>query len=80
MLSYLLYVGATLYLGILTSISPCPLATNIAAVSYVGRKVENSSALIHACRETIGANFTPRAGPNRPPDSCAPPAVIFYLG
>jgi len=27
------------WLGILTSISPCPLATNIAAVSYVGRHI-----------------------------------------
>lgn len=26
------------WLGILTSISPCPLATNIAAVSYIGRQ------------------------------------------
>lgn len=39
MVAYLLYVGAALYLGLLTSISPCPLATNIAAISYVGRKV-----------------------------------------
>jgi len=30
---------SALWLGILTSISPCPLATNIAAVSYVGRHV-----------------------------------------
>lgn len=29
-----------MWLGILTSISPCPLATNIAAISYVGRKAE----------------------------------------
>jgi cytochrome c biogenesis protein CcdA len=36
---YLLYIAAALYLGVLTSISPCPLATNIAAISYVGRKV-----------------------------------------
>ena len=28
-----------LWLGILTSISPCPLATNIAAISYIGRRV-----------------------------------------
>ncbi len=28
-----------LWLGILTSISPCPLATNIAAVSFIARKV-----------------------------------------
>lgn len=39
MVAYMLYVGAALYLGLLTSISPCPLATNIAAVSYVGRRV-----------------------------------------
>jgi cytochrome c biogenesis protein CcdA len=32
-------VGSALWLGILTSISPCPLAANIAAVSYVGRHV-----------------------------------------
>jgi len=29
----------SLWLGILTSISPCPLTTNIAAVSYVGQKI-----------------------------------------
>ncbi len=29
------------WLGVLTSISPCPLATNIAAISYVGRRLEN---------------------------------------
>lgn len=34
-----LAVGTALWLGILTSISPCPLSTNIAAVSYVGRRV-----------------------------------------
>jgi len=42
MVAYLLYIGAALYLGVLTSISPCPLATNIAAISYVGRKVGDS--------------------------------------
>lgn len=30
---------SALWLGILTSISPCPLATNIAAISYIGRDV-----------------------------------------
>jgi cytochrome c-type biogenesis protein len=34
--------GSALWLGILTSISPCPLATNIAAISYIGRKVGNA--------------------------------------
>jgi len=45
---YLLYTVAALYLGVLTSISPCPLATNIAAISYIGRKVENSRLVINA--------------------------------
>lgn len=48
MIAYLLYVGAALYLGLLTSISPCPLATNIAAISYVGRKVGDSRAVLGA--------------------------------
>ena len=30
---------AALWLGVLTSISPCPLATNIAAIAYVGKRV-----------------------------------------
>lgn len=48
MVAYLLYAGAALYLGLLTSISPCPLATNIAAVSYVGRKVGDSRWVLAA--------------------------------
>lgn len=48
MSAYLLYILAALYLGVLTSISPCPLATNIAAISYIGRKVENSRLVINA--------------------------------
>jgi hypothetical protein len=31
--------AAALWMGLLTSVSPCPLAANIAAVSYVGREV-----------------------------------------
>ncbi len=41
-----LAAGTALWLGILTSISPCPLATNIAAVSYVGRQVGSSRAIL----------------------------------
>ena len=33
----LIALGSALWLGILTSISPCPLATNIAAIAYVGK-------------------------------------------
>lgn len=35
-------MASALWLGVLTSISPCPLATNIAAISYIGRRVGNS--------------------------------------
>jgi cytochrome c-type biogenesis protein len=35
-------VASAFWLGILTTVSPCPLATNIAAVSYVGRNVTSS--------------------------------------
>ncbi len=39
MIELLVGVASALWLGILTSISPCPLATNIAAISYIGRRV-----------------------------------------
>jgi len=39
MTEFLAAGASALWLGILTSISPCPLASNIAAVSYVGRRV-----------------------------------------
>lgn len=35
--------GTALWLGILTSISPCPLATNIAAISYISKKIDRHS-------------------------------------
>jgi cytochrome c biogenesis protein CcdA len=38
--------ASALWLGILTSISPCPLATNIAAVSYVGGRVGSTRAVL----------------------------------
>lgn len=34
--------GSAFWFGILTSISPCPLATNIVAVSFIGREVGSS--------------------------------------
>lgn len=43
-----LAAGSALWLGILTSISPCPLATNIAAVSYVGGQVGKPRLVILA--------------------------------
>jgi cytochrome c biogenesis protein CcdA len=37
----LLPVASAFWLGVLTSISPCALATNIAAISFLGRTVES---------------------------------------
>jgi cytochrome c-type biogenesis protein len=38
--------ASALWLGILTSISPCPLATNIAAIGYVGRRAGRTGAVL----------------------------------
>ncbi|MBN1912393.1 MAG: sulfite exporter TauE/SafE family protein [Pirellulales bacterium] len=48
MATYLLFVAAALILGLATSISPCPMATNIAAISYIGRKVESPGKVLLA--------------------------------
>ena len=40
---FLVGAGMALWLGILTSISPCPLTTNIVAISYIGKRVDNVS-------------------------------------
>ena len=37
---------SAMWLGILTSISPCPLATNIAAVGFVGRDITRPAAVL----------------------------------
>ena len=42
MTEFIIGAGSALWLGVLTSISPCPLATNIAAISYIGRRVGSS--------------------------------------
>jgi len=33
---------AAFFIGLMTAISPCPLATNITAIAYVSRKLDNS--------------------------------------
>ncbi len=37
----LVAAGSAFWLGIMTSISPCPLATNIAAISFIGRQLNS---------------------------------------
>lgn len=46
--SYAFALGSAIWLGILTSISPCPLATNIAAISFIGRRVESPRRVLAA--------------------------------
>jgi len=47
------------WLGILTSISPCPLATNIAAISYIGKQVANiRRVLLSGVAYSIGRMLT----------------------
>ena len=41
MSALLIACGSALWFGVLTSVSPCPLATNLVAVSYVSRSIEN---------------------------------------
>ena len=48
MTEFLVAAASALWLGILTSISPCPLATNIAAISYIGRRVESPRRVLLA--------------------------------
>lgn len=41
-----LAVSAALWLGLLTAVSPCPMATNIAAISYVGKRVDRPALVL----------------------------------
>jgi cytochrome c biogenesis protein CcdA len=54
-----LQIVSALWLGILTSISPCPLATNIAAISYVAGRVDvPRRVLLNGALYTIGRAVT----------------------
>lgn len=50
---------SALLLGLITAISPCPLATNIAAIGYVSRRVrERRYAIITGALYTLGRMFS----------------------
>jgi len=52
-------IASAFWLGILTSISPCPLATNIAAISFVGRRVGSpSKVFLSGILYTAGRTLT----------------------
>lgn len=55
MTEYVWAALSALWFGVLTSISPCPLATNIAAISYISRRVDSTPhVLLAGLLYTIG--------------------------
>lgn len=55
MMEMLISFGSALWLGILTSISPCPLASNIAAVSFLSKKIAHPALVfISGLAYTLG--------------------------
>lgn len=46
MTELLISFGSALWLGILTSISPCPLATNVAAISFIAKKISRPALVL----------------------------------
>jgi cytochrome c-type biogenesis protein len=51
--------GSALWLGIMTSISPCPLATNVAAISFLAKKITHPFlVLLSGVAYTIGRMAT----------------------
>jgi cytochrome c-type biogenesis protein len=57
--SFFVALGTALWLGILTSISPCPLATNIVAISYVSKRVDRPFlVLLSGLLYTLGRTLT----------------------
>ena len=53
------FFSTAIWLGILTSVSPCPLATNIAAVSYISRLLTRKSVVfLSGVIYTLGRSLT----------------------
>jgi cytochrome c biogenesis protein CcdA len=57
--SFFLAAASACWLGILTSISPCPLATNIAAITFIGNRFEKPRlVLLTGLLYTAGRTLT----------------------
>jgi cytochrome c biogenesis protein CcdA len=57
--SYAVAIASACWLGILTSISPCPLATNITAITFIGKRVGRPEyVLLTGLLYTIGRTIT----------------------
>ena len=64
-------VVAALFLGLMTAISPCPLATNITAIAYISKRIDNS-------RHTLLTGFVYTLG--RMAAYIAVASVIVFFG
>lgn len=52
-------IVASFFIGLMTAISPCPLATNITAIAYVSKKINNSKhTLMVGFLYTLGRMFS----------------------
>ncbi len=52
-------ISTAAWLGILTAISPCPLASNVAAISFIGRHLQSKTiVLLSGLLYTIGRTAT----------------------
>ena len=61
---------SALVLGLLTAISPCPMATNITAIGFIGKDIENKNRLFYnGLIYTLGRTFAYTAL-----------AIIIFLG
>ena len=59
MTEILVSFASALWLGILTSISPCPLASNVAAISFLSKKIMHPAlVLISGLVYTLGRMFS----------------------
>ncbi|MCX6690894.1 MAG: aromatic aminobenezylarsenical efflux permease ArsG family transporter [Methanoregula sp.] len=64
-------VIAAFFIGLMTAISPCPLATNITAIAYISKKIDNS-------RHTLLTGFVYTLG--RMAAYIAVASVIVFFG
>jgi len=54
-----IFLFSAIWLGILTSVSPCPLATNIAAVSFISRRItQRNTVFLSGILYTLGRSLT----------------------
>jgi cytochrome c-type biogenesis protein len=54
-----IFLFTAIWLGILTSVSPCPLATNIAAVSFISRRItQRNTVFLSGVLYTLGRSLT----------------------